>query len=39
MFSFESLRRFWVKERKPEVQREYARYEANEATNFQRRNC
>jgi len=36
MFSFESLRRFWVKERKPEVQREYARYEA---TNFQRRNC
>ncbi|MDK2784064.1 MAG: hypothetical protein PWP49_565 [Thermococcaceae archaeon] len=34
MFSFEGLRRFWENERKPEVQREYARYEA---VNFQRR--
>ncbi len=32
MFEFEGLRRFW--ERKPEVQREYARYET---VNFQRK--
>ena len=33
MFGFESLRRFWKDERKPEVQRECARYEA---ANFQK---
>ncbi|ACS90707.1 hypothetical protein TSIB_1656 [Thermococcus sibiricus MM 739] len=34
MFEFESLRRFWKNERKPEAQREYARYDA---TNLQRK--
>jgi len=34
MFSFESLRRFWEKERKPEVKKEWVKYEA---TNFQRK--
>jgi len=28
MISFKNLRGFWGKERKPEVQREYAKYEA-----------
>jgi len=36
MISFKNLRGFWGKERKPEVQREYAKYEA---MNFQKMVC
>jgi len=34
MVSFKSLRKFWEQERRPELQREHAKYEA---MNFQRR--